>query len=48
MPRILVVDDEEGVRSFLAEALEDAGYSVVDAATATPRPSGCATSLSTS
>jgi two-component system response regulator AtoC len=31
MPRILVVDDEEGVRSFLAEALEDAGHSVAQA-----------------
>jgi two-component system response regulator FlrC len=29
---ILVVDDEEGVRSFLAEALEDAGHGVVRAA----------------
>ena len=28
MPRILVVDDEEGVRSFLAEALEDEGHAV--------------------
>jgi two-component system response regulator AtoC len=28
--RILVVDDEEGVRSFLAEALEDAGHSVTE------------------
>jgi two-component system response regulator AtoC len=31
VPRILVVDDEEGVRSFLAEALEDAGHSVAQA-----------------
>ncbi len=31
MPHILVVDDEDGVRSFLAEALEDSGYSVVQA-----------------
>jgi two-component system response regulator FlrC len=28
MARILVVDDEEGVRSFLAEALEDDGHAV--------------------
>src|SRR5512139_2408203 len=32
VPRILVVDDEEGVRSFLAEALEDAGHAVAEAA----------------
>jgi two-component system, NtrC family, response regulator AtoC len=31
MPRILVVDDEEGVRSFLAEALEDEGHAVSQA-----------------
>ncbi len=31
MSRILVVDDEDGVRSFLAEALEDAGHSVAEA-----------------
>jgi two-component system response regulator AtoC len=31
MPRILVVDDEEGVRSFLVEALEGAGHSVAEA-----------------
>jgi two-component system response regulator FlrC len=29
--RILVADDEEGVRAFLAEALEDAGHIVVAA-----------------
>jgi two-component system response regulator AtoC len=28
MPRILIVDDEEGVRSFLAEALESAGTEI--------------------
>ncbi|GHG75894.1 sigma-54 dependent transcriptional regulator [Comamonas sp. JC664] len=32
MARILVVDDEEGVRSFLAEALEFEGHSVTTAA----------------
>ena len=32
MPRILVVDDEEGVRSFLAEALADEGHAVTEAA----------------
>ncbi|MBZ4420847.1 sigma-54 dependent transcriptional regulator [Myxococcus sp. RHSTA-1-4] len=32
MARILVVDDEEGVRSFLAEALECEGHSVTTAA----------------
>ena len=31
MARILVVDDEEGVRSFLAEALEDDGHAVSSA-----------------
>ncbi len=31
MARILVADDEEGIRSFLAEALEDAGHSVTQA-----------------
>jgi len=31
MARILVVDDEEGVRSFLAEALEDDGHTVSSA-----------------
>src|SRR5262249_12352024 len=30
--RILVADDEEGVRTFLAEALERAGHEVVQAA----------------
>jgi two-component system response regulator AtoC len=29
--RILVVDDEPGIRSFLREALEDMGYTVVEA-----------------
>ncbi|GMV38405.1 MAG: sigma-54-dependent Fis family transcriptional regulator [Myxococcales bacterium] len=32
MERILVVDDEDGIRSFLAEALSDVGYAVVEAA----------------
>jgi two-component system response regulator FlrC len=32
MPRILVVDDEEGVRSFVAEALEAAGTEIATAA----------------
>ena len=32
MARILVVDDEEGIRSFLAEALEGAGHQVTQAA----------------
>ena len=32
MARILVVDDEEGIRSFLAEALESEGHQVVQAA----------------
>jgi two-component system, NtrC family, response regulator AtoC len=32
MARILVVDDDEGVRTFLAEALETEGHSVVQAA----------------
>ncbi len=31
MARILVADDEEGIRSFLAEALEDDGHSVTQA-----------------
>jgi two-component system response regulator FlrC len=31
MARILVADDEEGVRSFLAEALERDGHDVVTA-----------------
>src|SRR5215467_2099417 len=30
--RVLVVDDEEGVRSFVAEALEREGHEVVQAA----------------
>ena len=29
---MLVVDDEEGVRTFLADALTDAGYAVAQAA----------------
>ena len=32
MPRILVVDDEEGVRSFVAEALESEGVEITTAA----------------
>jgi two-component system response regulator AtoC len=32
MPRILVVDDEEGVRTFVAEALEAPGIEIVTAA----------------
>jgi two-component system response regulator FlrC len=32
MAHILVVDDEEGIRSFLAEALEDDGHAVTQAA----------------
>jgi CheY-like chemotaxis protein len=32
MARVLVVDDEEGVRSFLAETLETDGHSVATAA----------------
>ena len=32
MARILVIDDEEGVRSFVAEALETEGHQVVQAA----------------
>ena len=32
MARILVVDDDEGVRTFLAEALEADGYDVQQAA----------------
>jgi two-component system response regulator FlrC len=32
VPHILVVDDEEGVRSFLAEALADEGHTVAEAA----------------
>jgi two-component system response regulator AtoC len=32
MPRILVVDDEEGVRTFVAEALESEGVEIVTAA----------------
>jgi len=31
MARVLVVDDEEGLRSFLAEALEDEGHAVAQA-----------------
>ena len=31
MVRLLVVDDEEGVRTFLADALSDAGYAVAQA-----------------
>ena len=31
MARVLVVDDEEGVRGFLAEALEDEGHAVSQA-----------------
>src|SRR5262245_10488289 len=32
MPRILIVDDEDGVRSFLAEALEAQGTEIETAA----------------
>ncbi|MFW6012539.1 MAG: response regulator, partial [bacterium] len=32
MATVLVADDEEGVRSFVAEALETAGHQVVQAA----------------
>ena len=31
MERILVVDDEDGIRSFVAEVLSDAGYEVAEA-----------------
>jgi two-component system response regulator AtoC len=31
MARILVVDDDEGVRSFIAEALETSGHQVTEA-----------------
>src|SRR3954447_26631000 len=34
MARVLVVDDEEGVRSFLSEALETEGHQVESAASA--------------
>jgi two-component system, cell cycle sensor histidine kinase and response regulator CckA len=33
-PRVLVVDDEEAVRTFVAHALQHAGYEVVSAADA--------------
>ena len=32
MPSILVVDDERGIREFIAEALQDAGHETVEAA----------------
>ncbi|MGD2116634.1 MAG: response regulator, partial [Acidobacteriota bacterium] len=32
MATILVADDEEGVRTFVAEALESAGHRVIQAA----------------
>ena len=32
MPRILVVDDEEGLREFVAESLESEGHHVTTAA----------------
>ncbi len=32
MANVLVVDDEDGIRSFLAEALEDEGHAVTEAA----------------
>ena len=31
MARILVVDDEEGIRSFIADALESEGHDVAQA-----------------
>ncbi len=32
MPKVLIVDDEESIRSFVSMALEDEGYEVFDAA----------------